>query len=156
MIVQTSCRISASANTIWPLLCNSRMEATQSCLFGLGVPQPEQCRLPDGNGGVGSTRQCISDRGTVEQEILIWDEPRRLSFRMKKTDIYFRQFVHEILETFDLTPVDDATTKLTRTTNVTLRGRLQFVKHLLLLVGLKKVHRFVFRNWKRLCSEGAS
>ena len=75
---------------------------------------------------------------------------------MKKTDIYFRHFVQEIVETFDLTPVDDAMTKLMRTTNVTLRGRLQFVKHLLLLVGLKKVHRFVFRNWKRLCSDSAS
>ena len=156
MIVQTSCQINAPADTIWPLLCNSRMEATQSCLFGLGLPQPVQCRLPDSDGGVGSTRQCISDRGIVEQQILIWDEPKRLSFRMEKTDIYFRKFVREIVESFDLVPTDASTTKLTRTTNVTLHGRFQLVKRLILFIGLKKVHRFVFRNWQRLCSEGAS
>ena len=90
------------------------MEATQSCLFGLGVPQPEQCRLPDSDGGVGSTRQCISDRGIVEQQILIWDEPKRLSFRMEKTGIYFRKFAREIVESFDLVPTDASTAAFDR------------------------------------------
>ena len=156
MIVQTSCQINASADTIWPLLCNSRMEATQSCLFGLGVPQPEQCRLPDGHGGVGSSRQCISDKGIVEQKILVWDEPKHLSFKMEKTDIYFRKCVREIVESFELVPADDGKTILTRTTNVTLQGRFQSIKGLILFIGLKKVHRFVFRNWQCLCSEVAS
>ncbi|MCH7689172.1 MAG: hypothetical protein IH899_21280 [Planctomycetes bacterium] len=87
---------------------------------------------------------------------MVWDEPKRLSFKMEKTDIYFRSFVRDIVESFDLVPADDGKTKLTRTTNVTLQGRFQFIKRLILFIGLKKVHRFVFRNWQRLCSEAAS
>ncbi|MBM81029.1 MAG: hypothetical protein CMJ78_10605 [Planctomycetaceae bacterium] len=130
------------------------MEETKSCLFGLGVPQPEQCRLPEGPGGVGSTRQCISDKGMIEQLILVWDEPLRLSFKMERTDIYFRKCVEEIVENFELVAIDEKTTKITRTTNVKLKGFLVSVKSLFLFVGLKKVHRFVFKNWRQLAAEG--
>lgn len=156
MLVRTSCEIDATAEAIWPLLCNSRMEASRSCLFGLGVPQPEQCRLPGGSGGVGSTRQCISDRGVIEQEILDWDEPRQLSFKMQQTDMYFKDYVREIVETFELTPGDYLQTKLTRTTHVSIRGRLKLLKQVLFFIGLKKVHRFVFRNWRRICAHEAA
>jgi hypothetical protein len=36
-----------------------------------------------------------------------------------------------------------------RTTAVEVRGRLRWVKGIAVYVGLKAVHRFVFRDWGR-------
>jgi hypothetical protein len=152
MIVRTTWDFPQTATVIWPLLCNSRMEATPSCLFGLGLPQPQQCRLPDGPGGVGSRRQCISDRGTVEQTILVWEEPSHLAFSMDRSDLYFRDSVPSIVDDFELVPAPAGGTRVTRTTSVQVIGRFQWFKRAFLWAGLKKVHRFVFRNWLRLAA----
>ena len=156
MIVRTTWYFSQPPEIVWPLLCNSRMEPTPSCLFGLGLPQPRQCRLPDGQGGVGSTRQCISDRGVVEQTILIWEEPRHLAFRMDRSDLYFQACVPSIVDDFELVPTADGGTRATRTTSVQVIGWFRWVKRMALRVGLWKIHRFVFRNWERLAAEVAA
>jgi len=152
MIVQTSCSFPEPPEAIWPLLCNSRMEPTHSALFGLGLPQPQQCRLPDGHGGVGSTRQCISDRGVVEQTILVWDEPYHLAFSMDRSDLYFRSCVISIVDDFDLVRTPQGGTRATRTTSVQVIGWFRWLKRLALWVGLKQIHRFVFGNWQRLAA----
>lgn len=152
MIVTTSWRFAQSPETIWPLLCNSRMEPTSSCLFGLGLPQPQQCQLPSGQGGVGSTRRCISDRGVVEQTILVWEEPRHLAFSMDRSDLYFRSCVISIVDDFELARTVEGGTQATRTTSVQVIGWFRWLKQIALWVGLKKVHRFVFQNWQRLAA----
>lgn len=152
LVVQTTWYFPQPPEMIWPLLCNSRMKPTTSCLFGLGLPQPRECRLPDGQGGVGSTRQCISDRGVVEQTILVWNEPSRLVFSMDRSDLYFRSCVPSIVDDFELIPTAEGGTAVTRTTNIQVIGWFRSVKQLALWVGLKKIHRFVFKNWLRLAS----
>jgi hypothetical protein len=152
MIVRTTWRFARPPEIIWPLLCDSRMEPTNSCLFRLGVPQPRQCRLPNGQGGVGSARQCISDRGVIDQTIVAWEEPKHLAFRMERSDMNFRAFVFSIVDDFELVPTPEGGTRATRTTSVQVIGWFRWVKSVLLWVGLKKVHRFVFRAWERLAS----
>jgi hypothetical protein len=152
MIVRTGWRFAEPPEAVWPLLCNSRMEPAASCLFGLGLPQPQQCRLPDGHGGVGSTRQCVSDRGVIEQTILAWEEPRHLAFSMDRSDLYFRSCVISIVDDFELAVTPRGGTRATRTTSVQVVGRFRWLKQVALWVGLKKIHRFVFRNWQRLAA----
>lgn len=152
MIVQTTWFFPQPPDAIWPLLCNARMEPTRSTLFGLGLPQPQQCRLPDGHGGVGSTRQCISDRGTVEQTILDWNEPHHLAFSMDRSDLYFRSWVISIVDDFELARTPQGGTRATRTTSVQVIGWFRRLKQLALWVGLRQIHRFVFRNWQRLAA----
>ncbi|MFM8285732.1 MAG: hypothetical protein ACKOGA_03290, partial [Planctomycetaceae bacterium] len=119
------------------------------------LPQPQQCRLPDGVGEVGGRRQCISDRGTVEQTILIWDEPTHLAFSMDRSDLYFRDSLPSIVDDFELVPLATGGTRATRTTSVTVIGRFQWFKRACLRVGLKKIHRFVFQNWARIAATNA-
>jgi hypothetical protein len=69
---------------------------------------------------------------------------------MRKTDLFFRSFVDEIVDTFDLEPRGSGQTLVTRSTSLSLSRRFQLIKKMLLYLGLKKVHRFVFRNWSRL------
>ena len=151
MIIRTTCKINAAAEEVWPLLCDSQMKPESSLLFKLGVPQPQKCKLPDGDGGVGKMRQCISDRGVIEQEILEWEPPTRLSFRMEYTDLYFKNDVDSILETFEIQSLGEMKSRLTRITQIEVGGKFQMFKRGLFFLGLKKVHRFVFRNWKQIC-----
>jgi hypothetical protein len=152
MTVRTRRTFHRPARAVWPLLCSSRMDVSTKPRFNLGVPHPVECRLPDGRGGVGSERQCVSDQGVVHQRILEWLPEKHLSFRMEQTDLHFQKFVREMVETFDL----EATTTgvmVTRTTKVWVRGRFSLVKKFLLFIGLKQVHRYVFRNWSRLAEQ---
>ncbi len=135
-----------SPEELWPALCDSSVELTPRCpVFYLGTPRPTECRLPDGPGEVEAARQCVSEQGVVRQRITVWEPPARLSFHMEETDIYFHRLVDHLGDTFDLAP-DGSGTRITRTTTVAVRHRLFSPA---LWVGLKSVHRFVFRNWQR-------
>ena len=155
MLVRTSWTFRSAPSSIWPLLCNSRMDRTQPWSCSWGVPQPVECRLAAGPGGVGATRECVSDQGLVRQEILVWEPERRLSFKMKETDLYFRAFVSEIVETFDL-EASPGGARVTRTTRIETSGGCGVLKRAALYIGLKRVHRFVFRNWERAAAGAAA
>jgi hypothetical protein len=151
MVVRTSQRFPSPVSDVWPLLCNSTMDGTSRLWFKVGVPRPVECRLPDGQGGIGSERECVSDQGIVHQRILEWVPEKRLSFRMEKTDLRFQRYVREIVDTFDLR-VQEGGVTVTRSTKVVLQGPLQLLKKVALYISLKQVHRYVFRNWVRLAS----
>lgn len=129
------------------MLCESRMaEAPRSPLFCLGLPQPVECRLPDGEGAVGGRRECVAADGTVQQQITVWEPPERLAFRMERTDLIHRLFLSEVIERFELTALDSSTTLIERTTTARIKPRFYLLCPFFKL-GLRAVHRYVFRNW---------
>jgi hypothetical protein len=142
--VRTTAILPSGPQDVWPLLSSSSMDRSRPCLFHLGVPKPVECRLPAG-GGVGARRECVSEQGRVIQRITRWDPPRALSFEMVKTDLFFADHVVAIEEAFDLESAATGT-KVVRTTRVRLKsGRA--CSGVLFWIGLKQVHRYVFRNW---------
>jgi hypothetical protein len=145
MKIRTSTVIRASCDRLWPLLTNSQMTAPG--YFCLGVPRPVACELPGATGRVGAERRCISDRGTVTQVITEWQPPHLLRFRMVSTDHSWGRCVDSIEEEFRLetTPFG---TQITRVTSIAARGFLPSVKEGLFYFGLKRVHLFVFKNWR--------
>jgi hypothetical protein len=152
MEVRTGQSFSNSASTVWTLLCNSKMDDTSTLLFKLGVPHPVQCRVPDGHGGVGSERECESDQGIVHQRILEWVPDQRLTIRMERTDLQIQKYVREMVETFDILARPTGV-QVTRTSRVTLHEGFHPLRRWLLFFSLKQVHRYVFRNWRRLADE---
>jgi hypothetical protein len=90
----------------------------------------------------------------VHQRILEWSPPDHLSFRMERSGLAVERFVESIVETIDLVPTPGGVF-VTRTTTVGVRGRWPRLRALLLSIGLKDVHRYVFRNWQRLAAHGA-
>jgi len=56
---------------VWPHFLHARMDDTRPLLFRLGVPKPVSCRVLEGTPAVGNTRQCMTDRGTIDQRILV-------------------------------------------------------------------------------------
>lgn len=116
--------------------------------FCLGVPRPKSCELPGKYGGVGSERRCVSDRGTVIQRITEWNAPVKLRFKMISTDHDWGPCVDALEEEFHLVPVGEGT-RITRTTTIKAKGSLLVLKELGFYTGLKRVHRYVFSNWKK-------
>lgn len=145
MKITTSTFIPAGQLQVWPLLTQSRMEVP-GC-FCLGVPRPVACELPNPAGGIGSQRRCISDRGTVTQEITHWQPPSHLRFHMVATDHSWGTKVESLEENFLLMPCDQGT-KITRTTRLIAKGPWRCLKELGFYFGLKRVHFYVFRNWR--------
>lgn len=85
----------------------------------------------------------------MRQRITLWEPPSRLAFHMESTDLYFHRFVDHLGDLFELEPAG-AGTRVTRTTTVTVRGFGRVAVEPALWVGLKSVHRFVFRNWQKM------
>ncbi len=142
MIVRTTVVIAKPPEEVWTLLCNSQMDAHIPLPFRFGIPKPVQCRLPSGVGGAGQRRQCISNLGTINQRITLWEDNKTLMFEMIDTDMYFGRYVTSIKERFDFAAADERKTKLTRTTEFKVTGRAGIFKSLMVWVGLKNVHRW--------------
>jgi len=145
--VRTECPFPATVEKLWPLLCDSRVDRRSALLSFLHVPQPIRCRLPGGAGGVGEERECESDQGLVHQRILEWVPRSRLSFRMERATLPQRGWIEGMSDEFDLVP-QGAGSLVTRTTQVRVRGRFRIIKGFLLILGLRQVHRIVFRSWR--------
>ncbi|QJE94617.1 hypothetical protein [Luteolibacter luteus] len=145
MNVATSTIIQSTAERLWPLLTSSQM--TASGRFCLGVPRPVACELPSAVGEVGAERRCISDRGTVIQTITHWNPPTRLKFRMRSTDHQWGRCVESIEEDFHIEEIPKGV-RITRVTRIKAKGFLSRVKEALFCIGLKRVHFYVFKNWR--------
>lgn len=152
MKIRTSRILPATPEQVWPLLTNSRMDVP-GC-FCLGLPRPVACELPQSPGGVGAERRCLSDRGTVIQQITNWRPFDRLQFRMVSTDHDWGPCVESLEEDFRLEPCGQGT-RITRTTHIQASGLFRTIKELGFFLGLKRVHLYVFKNW-RSTSELAS
>jgi hypothetical protein len=150
MIVRTRWTVPHSPEALWPVLCDSRLELEPRCpVFYMGTPRPAMCQLPDGAGGVNATRECVSEQGKIQQRITVWEPSVRLAFHMESTDLGFHSFVDQLGDLFELTPAGRGT-RITRTTTVTVSGFGRAALYPTLWVGLKAVHRFVFRNWQKM------
>ena len=151
MQIRTSTNIKASKGDIWPLLTQSRMDVPGCFCFGL--PQPKSCELPSGTGEVGHERRCISDRGTVIQRIIEWSPPAKLTFEMVSTDHTWSSWVESLTEEFTLVETGEIT-HVTRRTTIKAMGFMSLIKEIGFYAGLKRVHLYVFKNWKVTAETG--
>ena len=78
---------------------------------------------------------------------MLFRSSRLLRFEMVDTTLYFRPCVTAMREQFELYALPGGGTRITRTTEIQLRGFCKPGKGLLMWAGLKQVHRFVFQNW---------
>ena len=131
--VTSAIEIAAPRSAVWARLCDAEMPATAPCEFRLGPfgpPRPLRCELPEGVGGVGATRRCVSERGTVLQRVTEWRTDERLAF--------------------ELAPGAAGGTRLTRRTELVPRGPCPRLRGLALAVALRRVHRFTMRGFRHV------
>lgn len=135
---------------VWPHFLHARMDDTRPLLFRLGVPKPVSCRVLEGVPAVGNTRQCTTDRGTIDQRILVLDEHRRLRYRMVASTVWCRDWVGLLEDEFTLTPIDGGGTRVERRTVFSARGLFKPIRQIGLWLALQQAHRYAARNWRRL------
>ena len=150
MTLTTKYHFNTQPEKLWPLLFGSKMDTNPPCFFLCGLPKPLECRLAEETGGVGKTRECVSDKGTIRQQITTWEPNERLEFQMKETNIYFGPCVDSIRESFVLQKIGENKTVITRKTDFHISGLARRFISIPMLVGLKSIHYYVFENWKRI------
>ncbi len=147
MKVETTYYFNSQPEQVWPLLLNSNMDSKHPCFLLFGLPKPVRCELDQG--GVGNKRRCVSDKGLVQQNILVWEPNKKLVFEMEDTTIYFKPYIESIVETFTLEKVRGEKLKVTRTTVFEL-SKDKVLLSIPMWIGLKSIHRYVFKNWVQL------
>ena len=157
--VSSSIQISAAPEKVWAVLCDARMPLGTPCDFSLGPfgpPKPVHCELPDGEGGIGARRRCVTDRGVVEQRIVEWSVGRRLAFDLVSDDVGLARHVQWMRDVFELTPSDESagTTVLMRATELGPAGPCPRLRGLALSLAIRRVHRFTLRGFKTAVEAG--
>jgi hypothetical protein len=153
MQIESQWIFDASPESIWPHFFKAKMDHTRPFLFRLGVPKPISCCVLEGNPTLGNTRQCTTDRGTINQRIVELEANRRLSYRMLESTIWCREWVGHLKDTFTLMPRSDGKTEVRRITEFGAAGRFKALKELALMLALRQAHRYAARNWRRLAGE---
>jgi hypothetical protein len=146
--------IDAPPERVWPLLCGARMELPPPCWFHLGVPLPRECRLPDGKGGVGARRQCVSSLGCIDQRITTWEAGRRLAFERVEDTIGLGTCLTRMEDAFTLERRPEGMTRLRRLTRFGVRGPCASAKTFVLRLVAARVHRYVLENFRALAEGG--
>ena len=148
MRVKTSWIISRPLEEVFHSLYDSRMEVKPGIFtFSLFTLRPVQCRVPTGEAGVGQTRECISDRGVIYQRITSYTPYEHFSFVMEETTLpVVKCTISSIEEDFVLREVEAV--EITRTTHIALQPGWRRIFSPLVYLGIKSVHRYVFRNWE--------
>ncbi|SDO46818.1 hypothetical protein [Phyllobacterium sp. OV277] len=150
MIIRSEWVFDCEPQHIWPHFLHAKMDNTRPFLFRFGVPKPMSCRVLEDRAAVGNTRQCTTDRGTINQRILILDENRQLQYKMQESTVWCRDWVGYLEDTFTLTPLPGGRTRVERTTRFGAAGALRPLKQLGLWVSLRQAHAYASRNWRRL------
>ncbi|NTF30545.1 hypothetical protein G6L88_00445 [Rhizobium skierniewicense] len=129
------------------------MDSSKPFLFRLGIPKPVSCKVLEGHGALGNTRQCTTDRGTIDQRILDYVPNRKLRYRMIDSTVWCKDWIGTLEDDFTLVPIGPNRTRVERRSDFTARGLLALVRQLALWIALKQAHRYASKNWRRLSSE---
>src|SRR5690606_33498324 len=84
MLVRTRTVLPRPAESVWPLLCDSRVTLTPRCpVFRVVVPRPVECRLPEGSVArepAGSvcpvSGACAYVQGSIRRRLTEWGPPQ--------------------------------------------------------------------------------
>lgn len=150
MLIKSKWTFDCSPEHVWPHFLHAKMDHTRPPLFRLGVPKPISCKVLEGDGAVGNTRQCTTDRGTIDQQILVCEENQRLRYRMIRSTVWCRTWVGALEDEFMLTPLEGNRTAVERRTEFRAAGRFRLLKQIALWAALRQAHIYASRNWRRL------
>jgi hypothetical protein len=146
-IVETSCEFELPEQRVWAGITDAVMTLPKPVCFNLGVPLPRTCEITSSVQGVGKTRRCTSDKGTIEQEITEFIPYKRLSFHMVAHNLRTTFAIGAMDDRFVLEPCGPGIVRLTRTTRISIPLGFAFtLRRLAIKRSLVNVHRYVYRN----------
>ena len=152
MKIESSWIFDCGPEDIFPHFFFARMDDTYPLAFRLGIPKPLSCKVLEGTPLVGNTRQCTTDRGYIRQEIIELVQDRKLVYQMRDTNVWCRNWVTFLQDSFMLEPMSDGRTRVRRITEFRGAKSIPVVSTLALWFSLRQAHRYAAKNWRRLSS----
>lgn len=150
MLVKSEWIFDCEPQYIWPHFLNATMDNSRPLMFRVGIPKPVSCRILEDAIAVGGTRQCRTERGTSDQQVLEFTENRRLHYRMVNSSMPLSHWIESLEDTFTLSPMPDGRTRVGRSTRFSARGPFKLFKAIGISVFLRQTHSYAARNWRRL------
>jgi len=138
---------------IYPHFFCATMDDTYPIAFRLGIPKPLSCKVLEGEPKIGHTRQCTTDKGYIQQNIVELVDNTKLVYQMKNSNIWCKNWVSFLQDSFILEPVDDDKTLVRRITEFKGVAHIPIFSTIALWFSLKQAHRYASKNWRRLSSE---
>ncbi|MCX4161900.1 MULTISPECIES: hypothetical protein [Paraburkholderia] len=138
---------------VWPHFLHAQMDSSRPLLFWFGIPKPMSCRVLEGVAAVGNTRQCTTDRGTIDQRILQLEPNWLLQYQMQQSTVWCREWVGKLIDTFTLEALDGNRTLVRRTTEFEATGLLKVLRLVGLWAALRQAHAYAAKNWRRLAQD---
>jgi hypothetical protein len=144
--ITTSCDFQATEAHVWQGITHAVMTLPKPFCFNLGIPLPVKCEITHYENGMGTTRQCTSDKGVITQEITCYEKHCRLSFKMVAHTLRTIFTFSEMSDDFTMSSAA-GTVSLSRTTRLTLpAGPTLFLRRWAMTRSIRQVHHFVYGN----------
>lgn len=121
--------------------------------FRMGIPSPIECKLTKEINGIGSQRQCKTNRGFINQRITEWNPPHRLVFITISDTVGIYKNIENMEDTFILEPQGEINTQLTRITKFETKGSFKIIKRRLFKMTVKRLHKYVMEEFKTLAEK---
>lgn len=129
------------------------MDDTYPIAFRLGIPKPISCKILEGEPKVGNTRQCTTDRGYIRQDIIELTENSKLVYQMIDSNVWCKDWVSFLQDSFLLEYLDNNKTKVKRITEFKGVKYIPVISTIALWFSLKQAHQYASKNWRRLSTE---
>lgn len=143
-VVQNSVVVNASPDRVWDsMLSFDSLQVSKPALMYVGLPIPERCTLQ--GRGVGATRTCYFDVGYIQETIVAWDPPHRMTLAIDRTHMPGRHWLSFENAEYTLQPNGSATL-LTRTTTVASRLHPAWYWRPLERLGVEEEHEYILRE----------
>jgi hypothetical protein len=151
--IQSSWIFDCGPEDIFPHFFFASMDESYPLAFRLGIPKPLSCKVLEGVPKVGNTRQCTTDKGYIRQEIIELIQDRKLVYEMRETNVWCRNWVSFLQDTFLLEPIDENRTRVRRITKFSGVTSIPGLSTLALWFSLMQAHRYAAKNWRRLATD---
>ncbi len=153
MKIESSWIFDCLPEDIYPHFFYSTMDDSYPIAFRLGIPKPLSCKVLEGEPKVGNTRQCTTDKGYIQQNIIELVENTKLVYQMNDSNVWCKNWVSFLQDSFILEAIDDNKTKVKRITEFRGVIHIPVFSTIALWFSLKQAHRYASKNWRRLSTE---
>lgn len=143
----TSIVVNSDAQTTWDALIQfDEVTGEIPLLMRLGLPVPESCSM-EGE-GVGASRTCHFNSGTITERVTRWDPPYHLAFDVEDVKLPGRHWLGFEDAEYTLEPLENGQVRVIRSTTVT--STLQpgtywrFFEHM----GTETEHQYILQSLK--------
>jgi hypothetical protein len=145
--VVSEIRVPVSADVAWTAIASiDQVAAAKPLLMYVGLPIPTRCALS--GRGVGATRICYFNNGSIEERVIEWLPPRRMGLRIDRTNMPGRHWLGFETASYELTS-ENSGTVVRRATTISSHLYPGWYWAPLERIGVEAEHRYIMDDLRR-------